>query len=182
MARFLLRALTCLAPAALAVAQPAPSASPSPVQSPHGSPSQKEGWGHHAPPDDKGGGPFQRFKKRLEQMSPEERERFKENWKHWKEMGDHEREEFRQRAAREHACMEQVIDDAIAKLGLTLDSDRKEVFALRYKQERRKIEEALCQEMKAKREQQLDDMLQRLKTEFTAPKPAATAAPSPAGK
>jgi hypothetical protein len=181
MARFLLRALTCLAPAALAVAQPAPSASPSPVQAPHDSPSPKEGRGHHSPPDEKGG-PFQRFRKKLEQMSPEERERFKENWKRWKEMGDHEREEFRQRAAREHACMEQTIDDAIAKLGLTLDSDQKEVFALRYKQERRKIEEALCQEMKAKREQQLDDMLQRLKTEFTAPKPSATATPSPAGK
>lgn len=128
------------------------------------------------------GGPFQRFKKKLEQMTPEERERFKENWKRWKEMGDRERAEFKQRAAQEHAWMDKAIDDAIAKLGLTLDHDQKEVFALRYKQERRKIEEAICREMKAKRDQQLDDMLQRLKTEFSTPKPEATSSPSPASK
>jgi len=115
-------------------------------------------------------------------MTPEERERFKENWQRWKEMGDREKAEFKQRAAQEHAWMDKTIDDAVAKLGLTLDHDQKEVFALRYKQERRKIEEAICQEMRAKRDQQLNDMLQRLKVEFSTPKPAATPSPSPAGQ
>jgi hypothetical protein len=178
MARFLLRALTCLAPAAMAVAQPAPSASPSPSASP-AVPPAPNAW-HRPPPKDWRS--FQDFKKKLDQMTPEERARFKENWKRWKEMGDRERAEFQQRAAQEHAWMDKAIDDAVAKLGLTLDHDQKEVFALRYKQERRKIEEALCQEMRTKRDQQLNDMLQRLKTEFSTPKPAATATPAPTAK
>jgi hypothetical protein len=180
MARFLLRALTCLAPAALAVAQPAPSASPSPSVPPQPPAPPAPDAGHRPPPGD--WKQFQDFKKKLEQMTPEERERFKENWQRWKEMGDRERAEFKQRAAQEHAWMDKTIDDAVAKLGLTLDHDQKEVFALRYKQERRKIEEALCQEMRAKRDQQLNDMLQRLKTEFSTPKPPATATPAPTAK
>jgi hypothetical protein len=134
--------------------------------------------GHRPSPEDRGS--LQKFKQKFEAMTPEERERFKENWQRWKEMGERERAEFKQRAAREHACMDKAIDDAIAKLGLVLDRDRKEVFALRYKQERRKVEEALCQEMKKKRDQQLDDMLRRLKTEFATPPPATATTPAPA--
>ncbi|MDD5198851.1 MAG: hypothetical protein PHC88_03530 [Terrimicrobiaceae bacterium] len=116
---------------------------------------------------------FQGFQKRLEKMGPEERERFKENWKRWKEMGDRERKAWQQRAVEERDRVKKVIDDAIAKTGLSLNEDQKEVFILRYRQERRKIEEQLREEVDAKRRQKIDEMLERLKSEFSAAKPAS---------
>ncbi len=130
------------------------------------------------PPDENGDGQSGRFKKRLEQMSPDERQHFLDNWKRWKEMGDGERKDWQQRAMDERNRMKKVIDDAIQGLGLKLDDDQREVFVLRYRQERRKIEEQLCQEMTAKRESEINEMLQRLKNEFSAPRPTPTPAPA----
>lgn len=108
-------------------------------------------------------------------MSPEERQRFEKNWEHWKAMDDHERQEWKQRAMEARQRMKQTVDQAIAELGLQLTDDQRQVFTLRYFQERRKIEEELCKEMSAKRDQMLSDMLQRLKTEFNDPKSASPA-------
>jgi len=132
------------------------------------------------PPLDKDGkdgdGPLMRFKKRLEQMSPEDRQHFQENWQRWKQMGANEQKDWQNRAKDDRERMKKVIDDAIQKTGLKLDDDQREVFVLRYRQERRKIEEQLHQEMDAKRESEIADMLQRLKSEFSTPKPT----PAPA--
>lgn len=116
-------------------------------------------------------------------MSPEERQHFEKNWERWKAMDDHERQEWKQRAMEARQRMKQTVDQAIAELGLQLTDDQRQVFTLRYFQERRKIEEELCKEMSAKREQMLSDMLQRLKTEFNAPNsasPSPSASPTPA--
>jgi hypothetical protein len=122
---------------------------------------------------------FQKFRERLEQMSPEERQKFKDNWKRWKEMGDDERKDWQKRAMEERDRLKQNVDDALSKLGLKLDDDQREVFALRYRQERRKLEQSLCKEMDEKREAGVDEILQRLKTEFSnSPKP--TPKPTPA--
>ena len=130
---------------------------------------------HRPPPKDDG--PAGPFKKRLEQMSPEEREHFQENWKRWKQMGDGERKDWQQRAMDERERIRKIIDDTISNLGLNLDQDQRQVFVLRYRQERRKIEEALRKEFDDKRTREVDAMLQRLKTEFSTPKPAPTATP-----
>jgi hypothetical protein len=134
----------------------------------------------HAGPGDQGGqdGPLARFKKKMDQMSPEEREHFQENWKRWKQMGDGERKDWQQRAMDERERIKKVIDDTISKLGLKLDDDQREVFVLRYRQERRKIEEQLRSEMDAKRQAEVNEMLQRLKVEFSTPKPAPAPAPA----
>jgi len=92
-------------------------------------------------------------------MSPEEQELFRD------------RELFR----REKIAVE--IQDAIGKSGLHLDNDQREVYVLRYTQERRKIEEALHKEMDAQRESMVSAMLARLKLEF-----ASTPSPSPTDK
>ena len=122
-------------------------------------------------------GMMQKFRKRMDQMSPEDRERFKANWDRWKQMSDQERADWKNRAMAERDRLRKVVDDAIAKLGLKLDDDQREVFALRYRQERRKLEQSLCQEMDAKRKAGDEEILQKLKEEFSA-KPKA--APSPA--
>jgi hypothetical protein len=138
-------------------------------------------WAQFLPPGKGGDGPFECFKKRLAQMSPEERQRFEKNWERWKAMDDRERQEWKQRAMEARQRMKQTVDQAIAGLGLQLTDDQRQVFTLRYFQERRKIEEELCKEMSAKRDQMLADMLQRLKTEFNEPKSASpTPAASPA--
>jgi len=120
-------------------------------------------------------GPFKRFHDKLDKMGPKEREQFKQNWQRWKEMGDKERKDWQQRASEERERVKKCIDDAIAKAGLTLNNDQREIFVVRYRQERRKIEEQLRQEMDIQREQKIDEMLVRLKAEFSAaPKPATT--------
>jgi len=122
---------------------------------------------------------FQKFRQRLEQMSPEERQKFKDNWRRWKEMGDDERREWQKRAMEEHDKLKQNVDEALGKLGLKLDEDQREVFALRYRQERRKLEQSLCKEMDEKRKAGVEDILQRLKTEFSnPPKPEPSATPA----
>lgn len=126
-------------------------------------------------PDDDG--PMARFKARLEKMTPEERQHFQDNWKRWKEMAPREKQDWQGRAQEMRDRMKKAVDDTISKLGLELDKDQKEVFALRYMQERRKIEEQLRKEMDAKRTTEVDAMLQRLKTEFepkSSPTPAVT--------
>ncbi len=65
----------------------------------------------------------------------------------------------------------QEIQQAITKSGLRLDDDQREVYALRYTQERRKIEDALRKETDEKRQSMVSDMLDRLRVEFTATPP-----------
>ncbi len=91
-----------------------------------------------------------------------------------------ERESLRREAgARVHAEVEKAIQES----GLHLDPDRREVFALRYTQERRKIERTIQREAAAERARLLPEILARLKVEFgaassPAPSPAATTAPT----
>lgn len=177
MARFLLLSLGACSLTLAAVAQPSPppNAPPKPGDAPGnrpGNPPCKRGW-------DGEDSPGERFKRRLEKLSPEERERFQKNWDRWKAMGEKERDELRQRAEVERERVRRTIDDAIARAGLTLDKDQREVFAVRYRQERRKIEEDLRREFERVRSARIDQVLEKLKAEFTPARPAAEASPSP---
>jgi len=183
---FLALALTSLLSTGLALAQPAPSCTPSPSPLPgEGKRPKKDRDGREndrrppMPPVDREG-PLGRFKKKLEQMTPEERQHFQDNWKRWREMNDGERRDWQKRAMDEREHLKHNIDDAIAALGLKLDADRREVFALRYRQERRKLEQQISEETEAKRKAGIDDILARLKAEFSTPKPAPAATPAPA--
>jgi hypothetical protein len=115
--------------------------------------------------------------KLFDRLTPEEKERFKENFERWKALPPEERQALMMHEKMRRERMMQEIDEAIKKSGLQLDKDRREMFTLRYSQERRKIEEQLRREMEEKRRPQLQEMLGRLVTEFSAP---ATPAPSPA--
>ncbi len=88
-------------------------------------------------------------------------------------MTPEEQELYRDRELFRREKVAEEIQDAINKSGLKLDDDQREVFALRYTQERRKIEEALRKEMDQKRHTMVGDMLARLKLEFSG---------APAGK
>ena len=121
----------------------------------------------------------------FEQLSPEQKQKFRENLQQWKTMPAAQQDLFRDRELFRREKVAQEIQDAIDKSGLHLDADQREVYALRYTQERRKIEERLHKEMQQKREGMLGDMLGRLRREFSpTPAPAATpaAAASPSAE
>lgn len=93
-------------------------------------------------------------------------------------MTPQERNALRDREAFRRQKIFQEIDKSITESGLQLDKDAREMYMLRYTQERRKIEEKLQKELEEKRKPLLEDMNARLKAEFKAmtPKPS----PSPA--
>ena len=64
------------------------------------------------------------------------------------------------------------IERAIGESGLNLDGDRRALFAKRYGEERRKVEEQLRKELEEKRQPLVKDIVARLKAEFSAETPA----------
>jgi hypothetical protein len=190
MARSFLAVLTALLPLAFAGADPTPTppaAPPTPEGMSGKSPSNEQ---RHRKGKDRDGdrddskrskddddGPGKRFKKRLQEMSPEEREHFRQNWQRWKEMAGGEQKDWKQRALAERERMKKVIDDAIASVDLKLSADQREVFVLRYRQERRRVEEELHAEFETKRNEKMKAVLEQLKREFSSP---ATPTPAPA--
>jgi hypothetical protein len=116
---------------------------------------------------------FNAPRKFLERLSPEEKEQFKQNLQRWREMPQSERQMMLDREKMRHERMQKEVDEAIRSSGLQLDKDQREVYMLRYTQERRKIEEQLRREMEEKRKPLLMEMVGRLKMEFSTPKPPA---------
>lgn len=133
--------------------------------------------------------PYVRDPAALEQLPPEERAAYQRNLPLWKQLPTDERQEIR-RQANERARQE--TEKAYAESGLNLDHDQREVFNLRYHQERRRLERELQEKIDAERTRRLGEITARLKQEFAgrnlppgppAPAPtfAATPAPRPAG-
>ncbi|GEM_PF-5788095 len=60
----------------------------------------------------------------------------------------------------------QEIDDAVRNSGLNLDDNRRQLYAWRYIQRRRKIEQQLHGELEAKRKPLVDALVERLRGEF----------------
>jgi hypothetical protein len=130
--------------------------------------------------------PFpKKFREQFEQLPKQDRERFMANWQRGRSMGEEERIELMKKALSERQRVEATINEALKKLDLDLDRDQREVFELRFRQERRKIEEKLRAEIDRQRAGLIDAMLEDLKREFApatpAPaKPEATAQPEAA--
>jgi len=107
----------------------------------------------------------------FEQFSPDQQKKFLDNLDQWKAMSPEEQELYRDRELFRREKIAEEIQDAITKSGLKLDDDQRAVFALRYTQERRKIEEALRKEMDAERQTMVNEMMGRLKLEFSTTTP-----------
>ncbi|MEO6054220.1 MAG: hypothetical protein ABIP97_09430 [Chthoniobacterales bacterium] len=122
----------------------------------------------------------ERMRERYEKMPEADRAKFLENFRKWQQMTDEEKHHFRERAVMEKQRIQNAIENAILKSGLTLDKTQREAFTRRYMEERRKVERALRQEMQAKREHLLEDVIDKLRKEFeqTPKSPEAAASPS----
>jgi hypothetical protein len=108
-------------------------------------------------------GPEQESYRRLEQLPPDERETFKHNLEMWRSLPPEERVALRNLA---HARAHAEIDKAMQDTGLHLDADQKEMFALRYTQERRRLERDLQRQTADERARRMPEILARLKSEF----------------
>ena len=109
-------------------------------------------------------------KKHFNQLTPEQKERFREKMEQWKALHPEEREALmlREKMRRERIKLE--VEEVLKTSGLQLDKDRQEMFILRYTQERHKIEEQLRKELEEKRRPLLKEMTNRLTTEFSQEK------------
>ena len=176
MFRIRLSILPAVLLAAASIASAAPSPSPGPTASP--APSASNPAESSAPksapakPDE-----WTAASRLFDQLSPDQKKKFLDNLDQWKAMSPEEQELYRDRELfrREKIAVE--IQDAIGKSGLHLDDDQREVYALRYTQERRKIEETLHKEMDRKRQAMVSAMLDRLKQEFAGNPTPAPASP-----
>ena len=124
---------------------------------------------------------------RWRNMSPEDRQRFQSNIERWRQMPPAERRELRARAGWRHERLQRELEAAVRDSGLQLEAEKRAKFEERYMQERKRIEQALRQELKEKRQRQLAPVVERLKKEFelqssATPLPRATPplSPSPA--
>jgi hypothetical protein len=115
---------------------------------------------------------------RMLHLSPEEQQAFRRNAERWLQMDPQQRQMLRDREQilrqRRKAEAEAFLRDS----GLRLDNGAREQFEQRYFQERRRIEQSLHQEIEAKRQQELPELKERLRTEFQPHQ----ASPGPSGK
>ena len=132
------------------------------------------------------GGKLQRFNNnqlrgsahdRLFQLSPEERQTFKRNAERWLQMNPEQRNILREREKVRRQQMKSEAEAALRDSGIRVDPNARDQFESRYLQERKRIERDLRQEVEAKRQQQLNELKERLKTEFQSPVPNASNAP-----
>ena len=111
---------------------------------------------------------FENVRKAIEALTPEQRKRFQDNFRRWANLSPEQKKALRDRDESRRKRMAEEIEVAIKESGLELDKERRDLFARRYSEERRKIEEQLRREMEEKRKPLVQDLIARLKSEFTA--------------
>ena len=117
---------------------------------------------------------FENVRKAIDALTPEQRKRFQENFLRWSNLPPEEKKLLRDREEIRKKLMEQDVQTAIQESGLQLEGEKREQFALRYSEERKKIEEELRKETMEKRKPLVKDLIARLRSEFSG----GTVAPS----
>ena len=120
---------------------------------------------------------FENVRKALEALTPEQRKRFQENFWRWSNLSAEEKKALADREAMRKRKITEDIDAAIKETGLDLDPARRELFARRYGEERRKIEEQLRKEMEENRRPLVKEIVAKLKAEFSGGATEAALAP-----
>lgn len=180
-----------------ASASPTPSAQPSPPpkffdhegEKPNRPPGERPFWKkgedfeglrakwEHLPPEQRE--KFLEGLHRWQTMTPDQRAKFRENLQRWEKMTPEERKALRDEEEFRRQRMLREIDKSIQRSGLQLDEATREQYTQRYMEERRKIEEALQKEMQEKRRPLIEEMLNRLKEEFSTKSLPSTPVPTP---
>ena len=103
---------------------------------------------------------------RFYQLSPDERQALRRNAERWLQMNPEQQKILRERAKARRQMLRAEAEEAIRQMGLRLDPNAQGQFEARYLQERRRIERQLHQEVESRRQQQLPQLNERLKSEF----------------
>ncbi len=101
---------------------------------------------------------------------PVQKERLQDNLEKWKQLPPERKAALRRNEFFRRKRVIREINDAIAKSGLQLTEEERQLFTYRYAQERRKIEEELRAEMERKRRAATEHLLSNLVKEFEAEK------------
>jgi hypothetical protein len=115
---------------------------------------------------------FELLRKAFDQLSPEQQEKVLLNLLRWQELSQDEREVLRQRERVQHQKQEASINEAYQKSGLQLNDEQRALFRKRYLQERHRLEEQLAHDVQEKRQIGIAAIVETLKKEFSAAKPA----------
>jgi len=112
-------------------------------------------------------------------LPPTAQQDFRRNAERWLQMSPQERQIMRQRETMRRERIRRETEAALRDSGLLLDQERRDLFESRYMQERRKMEQALRQQIEAERQQQLPALIQELKKEFQSQQPKGSAVTKP---
>ena len=110
---------------------------------------------------------------RLARMTPAEQEAFKRNLLIWQQMPKEQRQFLKEQFNR-HKREE--VQAALKESGLNLNDDQREIFAVRYMQERRKLEREIQEQANAERARRMPEIISQLRREFATEKAGGPAA------
>jgi hypothetical protein len=113
-------------------------------------------------------------------MPPDARQNFRRNAELWMQMSPEQRNLMRQRETTRRQIITGDADAAARNSGLQLNPQERARFESRYIQERRKVEQALRQQIEAERQKELPALIQQLKKEFQIDQPVKSSAAKPA--
>jgi hypothetical protein len=108
------------------------------------------------------------FRRSFEQLTPEQQQRFLQNYHRWEDLTSEEREILRQRHRMREKKRDEDTAEALQKSGLHLNEDQRERFRKRYQQERRKLEEQLLKETQERRQAGNTAIIEQLRKEFSS--------------
>jgi hypothetical protein len=144
---------------------PLAGATPKPEQkAPAGSP----GSGARRPGGYFGGPDAEKARQALQQLTPEERQRFLQRIKEFSELPPEKKKEIFERGEYYRRKMREDVEAAIKESGLNLTDEQKKKFAERYFEERKTIEEALRKQMEELRKPKLHVLVDKLRQEFAS--------------
>jgi hypothetical protein len=110
---------------------------------------------------------FENVRNALNALTPEQLQRFQQNFLRWSNLSPEEKKLLRERDTLQRQKMMTEAQNSLAKTGLQLSEEQKTQFFKRYGEERRKIEEGIRQEMETVRKPRVESLIQQLKSEFS---------------
>ena len=113
-------------------------------------------------------------------MPPDARQNFQRNAELWMRMSPEQRNLMRQRENTRRQIMTREADAAVRDSGLQLNPQERAQFQSRYMQERRKVEQALRQQIETERQKEIPALIQQLKKEFQIDQPGKSPVTKPA--
>lgn len=131
------------------------------------------------PPRHPGGPEFEKSREAFKQMSPEERQKWLENFRRWQQLPPDQKQSLLDRQESFRKKMREDVERAMNESGLELNEDQKKQFAQRYSEERRKLEDELRKQLEELRRPRVKALIEKLKQEFSAPGTAAEPAKAP---